>query len=93
MVHDIMPWDILQCKSFLGKLSQHRLQERNIFNPVTKMELKAQVYNPTFKLSDRVFMSNLCAPTTVIKYQNIFHSSVLDLTKVFKMNFTKHYVF
>lgn len=56
------------------------------------MELKAWVYSPTFKLSDRVFMSNLCAPT-VIKYQNIFHSSVLDLTKVFKMNFIKHYVF
>ena len=58
------------------------------------MELiKAWVYSPTFKPSDRVFMSNLYAPTTVIKYQNIFHSSVLDLTKVFKMNFTKHYVF
>ena len=57
------------------------------------MELKAWVYSPTFKLSDRVFMSNLCAPTMVIKYQNIFYSSVLDLTKVFKMNFTKHYVF
>lgn len=57
------------------------------------MELKGWVYSPTFKLSDRVFMSNLCAPTTVIKYQNIFHSSVLDLTKVFKINFTKHCVF
>lgn len=57
------------------------------------MELKGWVYSPTFKLSDRVFMSNLCAPTTVIKYQNIFHSSVLDLTKLFKMNFIKHYVF
>ena len=66
MVHGIMPWDILQCKSFLEKLSQHRLQERNKFNSVTKMELKAWVYNLTLKLSDGVFMSNLCAPVSQI---------------------------
>lgn len=75
MIHGIMPWDILQRKSFLEKLSQHRLQERSKFNSFTKMELKAWVHNPTFKLRNGVFMNNLCAPTTVIKVLKIFCSS------------------
>lgn len=75
MIHGIMPWDILQRKSFLEKLSQHRLQERSKFNSFTKMELKAWVHNSTFKLRNGVFMNNLCAPTTVIKVLKIFCSS------------------
>ena len=54
-------------RKHLEKLSQQRLQERSKFNSFTKMELKAWVHNPTFKLRNGVFMNNLCAPTTVIK--------------------------